>query len=124
LAEFVRSLHSHRIYHRDLSAKNILVTEDDTRPRFWLIDVSDVRRRPPSLRRRIRNLGQLDQMYVKPSRTDRLRFYRHYARGRPELVRRDFLAEIDAISRARHEHWLESDEAKRFQEQHEAKESE
>jgi tRNA A-37 threonylcarbamoyl transferase component Bud32 len=106
-ADFVRRLHGQRLYHRDLSAKNLLVRERYDGWEFFLLDLSDIRRgRWPSLSEKIRNLGQLDQIYVKPSRTDRLRFYRHYARGRPEFDRREFLAEIDATSRARHENWL------------------
>ena len=106
-ADFVRLIHDHRLRHLDLSAKNILVRERGDGWEFYLLDVSDIRLwRAPSLRFKIKNLGQLDQSYVKPSRTDRLRFYRHYSRGRPELGRPEFLAEIDAISRARHEHWL------------------
>lgn len=114
-AEFVRRLHDHRVYHRDLSAKNILVREDGEGWQLLLVDTGDVsrRRRPPSLSERVRNLGQLDQIYVKPARTDRLRFYRRYSRGRPEFDDPALLARIDAISRERHEHWLESEEAKR-----------
>ena len=114
-ADLVRRLHSHRLRHLDLSGKNLLVRELEDGWELCLVDVSDIRfGRAPDLPFRIRNLGQLDDVYVKPSRTDRLRFYRHYARGLPELNRREFLAEIDAISRARHEHWLQSDEARRF----------
>ncbi len=114
-AEFVRRLHDHRVYHRDLSAKNILVREDGDGWQLLLVDAGDVsqRRRPPSLSEKVRNLGQLDQIYVKPALTDRLRFYRRYSRGRPEFDDPALLARIDAISRERHEHWLESEEAKR-----------
>ena len=106
-ADFVRALHSHRLRHRDLSAKNILVRERDGGWDFFLLDLSDIRLgRGPELPEKIKNLGQLDQIYVMPSRADRLRFYRHYSRGRPEFGDRDFLAEINAISRHRHEHWL------------------
>ena len=106
-ADFVRLLHSHRLRHLDLSAKNILVRERGGGWEFYLVDMSDVRLgRGPSLEEKIANLGQLDQIYVMPSQADRLRFYRRYSRGRPELDRRELLAEINAISRARHEHWL------------------
>ena len=116
-ADFVRRIHSHRLRHLDLSGKNILVREHGGGWEFYLVDVGDIRfGRPPSLPFRIKNLGQLDDVYAKPPRTDRLRFYRSYSRGMPELNRREYLTEIDATSRARHEHWLESDEAKRFQE--------
>ncbi|MFW6158114.1 MAG: lipopolysaccharide kinase InaA family protein [Planctomycetota bacterium] len=114
-AEFVRRLHDQRVYHRDLSAKNILVCQEDDDWQFLLVDTSDVRRRrAPSLREKVRNLGQLGQIYVQPARSDRLRFYRQYTRGRPQLDDPELLEQIDAISRARHEHWLESDEAKRL----------
>jgi len=107
LADFVRLVHAHRLRHRDLAGKNILVRECDGRWEFHLIDVGDVRPgQTPSLRFQIKNLGQLDDVYVPPSRTDRLRFYRHYARGRPELDRPDFLVRIDRMSRARRAHSL------------------
>jgi len=106
-ADFVRLLHSHRLRHRDLAGKNILVREKDGGWEFYLVDVGDIRTgRGPGLNYKIKNLGQLDHVYVRPSRTDRLRFYRHYSRGRPEFDRRELLLEIDAISRARHERWL------------------
>jgi len=106
-AEFVRGLHAHRLRHRDLSAKNILVRERGDGWDLYLVDMSDVRLgRAPGLDFKIRNLGQLDQIYVMPSRTDRLRFYRHYASGRPEFDDRSLLAEINATSRSRHENWL------------------
>jgi len=106
-ADFVRLLHSHRLRHLDLSAKNILVRERGGGWQFHLVDMSDVRLgRGPSLEEKIENLGQLDQIYVMPSRTGRLRFYRRYSRGQPELDDRELLAEINTISRARHEHWL------------------
>ena len=107
-ADFVRLLHSHDLRHRDLAGKNILVREKGGGWEFYLVDVGDIRTgRTPSLSYRIKNLGQLDQVCVRPSRTDRLRFYRHYSRGRPELNRRELLLEIDAISRARQQRWLE-----------------
>ncbi len=106
-ADFVRRLHSHELRHRDLSAKNILVRERGDGWDFWLVDVGDIRLGgKPTLAQKIRNLGQLGQIYVMPSRTDRLRFYRRYSAGRPEFRRREFLAEISAASRARHENWL------------------
>jgi tRNA A-37 threonylcarbamoyl transferase component Bud32 len=109
-AEFIRRLHAARLRHRDLSAKNLLVRETaDGDWTFYLVDVSDVRTgRAPTLRQRIDNLGQLDQIYVMPSRTSRLRFFRRYARGLRELRRPGFLARIDRISRARHQNWLDN----------------
>ena len=108
-ADFVRLLHSHRLLHRDLSAKNLLVRERADGWDFFLLDLSDVRPgRAASLPQKIKNLGQLDQIYVMPSRTDRLRFYRRTTRGRPEFDDRGFLIEIDAMSRARHQNWLDN----------------
>ncbi len=107
-ANFVRRIHSHKLRHRDLSGKNVLVREMQDGWEFYLIDVGDIRTgRAPSLNFRIKNLGQIDDVYVKPSRADRLRFFREYSRGRPEFRQPELLAEIDAISRARHRRWLQ-----------------
>ena len=107
VATFVRKLHTHRLRHLDLAAKNILTREHDGGFEFFLIDLSDLRLgRAPSARFKIRNLGQLAQLHVSPSRTDKLRFFRRYVADHPELDRREILLEIDAIGRARHERWL------------------
>ncbi len=117
LARFIRTVHSHRLRHRDLSGKNILVREHDGRSEFFLVDVGDIRPgQKPSLRFKIKNLGQLDDVYVPPSRTDRLRFYRAYAAGRPEFDRREFLLRIDRMSRARRAHSLRHGGAKILEE--------
>jgi len=63
--------------------------------------------RSPSFGLKVKNLGQLDDVYVPPSRTDRLRFYRWYARGHAEFNDKAVLVQIDAIRRSRHQHWLE-----------------
>ena len=107
-AGFVRLVHSHRLRHRDLKAKNILVREKDDSPEFYLVDTGDVRfGRKPSLAYKIKNLVQLDCLVHPPSRTDRLRFYRHYAAGDAKLCRRDVPAEIAVTSRAKYRRWLE-----------------
>jgi hypothetical protein len=106
-AAFVQKLHAHRLRHRDLAAKNILTRHRDGGFEFFLIDLSDIRLgRAPSARFKIRNLGQLAQLHVSPSRANKLRFFRRYVADHPELDRREVLLEIDAIGRARHERWL------------------
>ena len=106
-ARFVRLVHSHRLRHRDLKAKNILVREKDGSPEFYLVDTGDVRfGRKPSLACKIKNLAQLDCLVYPPSRSDRLRFYRHYSAGDAKLCRHDVPSEIAVISRAKYQRWL------------------
>ena len=106
-ADFVRGLHSHRLRHRDLSAKNILVRERAGGWDFFLLDLSDIRLgREPSLPEKIKNLGQLDPIRVMPSRTDRLRFYRHYSAGDAQLDKDDVLARVAAATRYKYQRWL------------------
>jgi hypothetical protein len=106
-AAFVARLHQHRLRHRDLSAKNLLVREQEGSCDIALIDLSDLRiGRAPSRRFKIRNLGQLAQTPVPPSRSDALRFWRRYLETHPELDDPRARSQIAAIARERREHWL------------------
>ena len=84
LAELVRSLHDRSLSHRDLKAANILVRDDLTSGRLSLsvIDLVGVQLRYPIPRhRRVQNLARLCislDMAPGRTRTDFLRFLRHY----------------------------------------------
>ncbi len=79
-AHFLRSFHSMGIYHEDLSSKNVLVTLGDAgEPRFYCVD-SDSIQFPLrlSLRRRIKNLAQLNGLPGCITSADKVRFYKEY----------------------------------------------
>ncbi|MFO7900113.1 MAG: lipopolysaccharide kinase InaA family protein [Planctomycetota bacterium] len=106
VADFVRDLDRHRLWHRDLASKNVLVRESDDGWQIYLIDIGDIRRgRTPSFERRLRNLAQIGDAWVRPTRTDRLRFLRRFAAGDDRWLDRDVMAKIDAISRDRNRYW-------------------
>ncbi len=106
-AVFVARLHRHRLRHRDLSAKNLLVRPREDGFELALIDLSDLRLgRAPGRRFKIRNLGQLAQTPVPPSRSDALRFWRRYLREHPELDDAGARSRIAAIAQERRQHWL------------------
>lgn len=82
LAQLFRSLHEQHVYHNDLKDANILVASG---PRegsefFYLLDLEGIRRyRNLSLRRRIKNLVQLNRTFGRYLRwTEKLRFLRYY----------------------------------------------
>jgi hypothetical protein len=81
LAEITRRLHSKNFCHNDFQWRNILVTQEDVSPQIFLIDCPFGRQFSwPILNyRKIKDLGSLDEQAAKHlSRTDRLRFYKHY----------------------------------------------
>jgi tRNA A-37 threonylcarbamoyl transferase component Bud32 len=86
----LRGLHSKRIYHKDLSAKNLLVSRDeDGRPCFnWVDTDSIVFPQRLSLRRKIKNLSQLNGLPACVTTADRVRFYKEYF-GLEKLTPRD-----------------------------------
>ncbi len=71
---------SKNIYHKDLSAKNILVSLGaDGAPRFHCVDTDSVQfPLRLSLRRRIKNLAQLNGLPACLTTADRIRFYKEY----------------------------------------------
>jgi hypothetical protein len=88
LADFVKKFHQTKYRHRDLYFAHIFHNDEG---KFYLIDLARAFR-PIVLKRRfqIKDIAQL--YYSAPgryfSKTDRLRFYLHYA-GRDKLVNED-----------------------------------
>lgn len=84
LGTFLARLHAAGVAHRDLHVGNILVrAEPSGRPRFYLVDLYDVRVGAPlSWRARRDNLTVFNRWFaLRTSRTDRLRFWRAYCRA-------------------------------------------
>ncbi|MCG3133096.1 MAG: 3-deoxy-D-manno-octulosonic acid kinase [Planctomycetes bacterium] len=88
-ASLVRRLHDAGVYHGDLKAVNLFLRRGAAAgPRLVLADYDRVEfdRRVP-FRRRVKNLAQLSaSVPVCISLADRLRFFRAYAAGRPEVA--------------------------------------
>lgn len=97
VADFFRAFHLHSVLHHNLSAENILVRDEGNRWQFLMADTVNIRQCVPSLKQRIRNLGQLCRTCVPPSRTDTMRFLRRYAFRRPQFIERRILAQIQQI---------------------------
>jgi len=75
------------IFHRDMKACNILVSEEGDDWRFQLLDLEDVRlNRQPNGGEVFRNLLQLNTSIPKGiTHADRMRFYREYSCLRPVI---------------------------------------
>jgi len=120
VASAVARAHQYGFHHRDLHAGNLLATVDqEDRPGVVFVDLHNVRvGARVADRHAIRNLAQLNQWFRRRStRTDRLRFLRHYLAFRDELSRRadsgpslglDYRGLVAALDEAaeRHAHWL------------------
>jgi tRNA A-37 threonylcarbamoyl transferase component Bud32 len=106
-AHALRDFHSKKIYHKDLSAKNLLVGKDDGgETRFFCVDTDSIQFPPRlSLRRRIKNLAQLNGLPACITTADRIRFYKEYF-GLYSLTPRHklFIRLIRRLSRRRMEH--------------------
>jgi len=103
-ARSVRALHDRKVYHKDLSAKNVLVgTKADGDHTFYVVDLDSIQfPRRLSLRRRIKNLAQLTGVSDCVTATDRLRFYmRYFERESLSLKDKVVVAGICRISRRR-----------------------
>jgi len=86
LARLVRRLHQRQLSQRDLKATNILVAERDQRLQLYLVDLDGLRvcRQALGIDLRVQNVARLHvSFHDHPllSRTDRLRFLRHYLEG-------------------------------------------
>lgn len=83
-AELVRQLHDAGFQHRDLHAKNILVTGNVEDPHLWIVDMHAIVRDRMDELARCEDLARLG-VSVPPScasRSDRLRFFKTYWAGR------------------------------------------
>ncbi len=103
LARTVRRMHDRGVYHADLKAANVLVTEE----KFHVVDLDRVRfSLDVAEKDRIFNLAQLNASVTPPlTRTDRLRALRYYfGRCRPSSEPR-WVREIMRVTIARAHHW-------------------
>lgn len=82
LGRYVAQLHAAGVTHHDFHPGNLLVRWTGDDPRFVLIDLHEVQLgRPLSWRQRSQNLCVFNRYFIlRASRTDRLRFWRAYAR--------------------------------------------
>jgi tRNA A-37 threonylcarbamoyl transferase component Bud32 len=116
----IRQLHHKGVFHCDLKANNVMIKDIPDNERrylshqweFYFIDLDRVRfRRRLPWRERIKNLAQLNAaMPAVMTRSDRLRFFRHYTYGeiKPHTAKeRDIIQEIMAITIERHHIWPE-----------------
>jgi tRNA A-37 threonylcarbamoyl transferase component Bud32 len=106
-AAALKEFHAKKVYHKDLSAKNLLVgIGQNGRPLFYCVD-SDSVSFPLrlSLRRRIKNLAQLNGLPGCITTADKIRFYKDYM-GIDRLTpkHRALLWFIRGLSRERMEH--------------------
>jgi tRNA A-37 threonylcarbamoyl transferase component Bud32 len=103
----LRDFHLKNIYHKDLSAKNLLVDPAcNGKLRFYCVDTDSIQfPRRLSLRRRIKNLAQLNGVPSCIKSTDRMRFYMRYF-DLQTLTRKHkaFIRVISWLSRRRMEH--------------------
>jgi tRNA A-37 threonylcarbamoyl transferase component Bud32 len=103
-AQALRAFHARKIYHKDLSAKNLLVNPAyNGKLRFYCVDANSLQFPPRlSLRRRIKNLAQLNGVPSCITMMDKVRFYKEYFEV-PTLTRKHkiFIKVILLISRRR-----------------------
>ena len=105
LARAVRRMHDRGVFHADLKAANVIVTE----AKFHIVDLDRVRfSLDVAEKDRIFNLAQLNASVTPPlTRTDRLRALRYYfGRCRPTSEPR-WVREIMRVTIARAHHWPE-----------------
>ncbi len=100
----LRAFHARKIYHKDLSAKNLLVNPDSNgERRFYCVDLDSLQFPPRlSLRRRLKNLAQLNGVPSCVTTTDKMRFYKEYfGVGTLSMKHKLFLRIISRLSRRR-----------------------
>jgi hypothetical protein len=115
LGRVVGVLHAAGLDHGDLKHSNLLVTADD---RIALLDLDSlIPPRPPTWRRRVRALGQLEayaiDLYPELPRTDRARVLRAYFEREPSLRvrRRALVSAVRAWVERRLARWQGRDRA-------------
>jgi len=86
-AQWVAHLHKMEIYHRDMKACNILVSNNKTSWDFYLLDLEDIRLdRRVKTKELFKNFLQLNtSIPCTITRTDRLRFLKEYSQLNPEF---------------------------------------
>jgi tRNA A-37 threonylcarbamoyl transferase component Bud32 len=103
-AQWLSRLHQKEIFHRDMKACNILVSEEGGDWRFELLDLEDVRLdQKVEVREAFRTLLQLNTSIPKGiTHTDRMRFYKEYCRLHPVIQdKKTFLSRLMQKSRER-----------------------
>ena len=102
LGAWARRVHDRKVYHDDWSPKNILACEDGQHWSFYLLDFDSLAfAKRLNWRRRVKNLGQLNDTPPVLSATDRMRFLVSYAGGSRLLLRGRFPAEVVAYTHRR-----------------------
>ena len=102
-AHTLRKLHEKSIYHADLKSNNILVGEENGGGwTFYFVDLDRVYfKHQLSFNEKANNLAQINASIddcISPS--DRLRFFKTYARGTPAIMlRKKYYKKIMEISR-------------------------
>jgi tRNA A-37 threonylcarbamoyl transferase component Bud32 len=103
-AQWLSRLHKREIFHRDMKACNILVSEEGEGWRFQLLDLEDVRLgQKVEGREAFRTLLQLNTSIPKGiTHTDRMRFYKEYCRFYPVIQdKTSFLSKLVQKSKER-----------------------
>ncbi|MGR3309413.1 MAG: lipopolysaccharide kinase InaA family protein [Candidatus Brocadiales bacterium] len=95
LARLFRSFHDTGFYHCDLSGVNVLVKEGQhEKGKMFIIDLDSVLIwRKLTLKRRLKNLSQINGRLNCITNTDRMRFFKTYFRGIPPNARK-YIKEI------------------------------
>jgi serine/threonine protein kinase len=103
-AQWLSRLHQKEIFHRDMKACNILVSEEGGDWRFELLDLEDVRLDQKVVGKGVfRTLLQLNTSIPKGiTHADRMRFYKEYCRLHPVIQdKKSFLSRLMQKSRER-----------------------
>jgi tRNA A-37 threonylcarbamoyl transferase component Bud32 len=101
-SEFIRKLHDRGVYHRDLHLKNVVIQHHGEKARFTILDLNSVSLSSNSIpwRRRSDQLGILMAIcWEKCSRSDRFRFFQHYAPDRKKQGKKILIKNISIAAR-------------------------
>jgi len=84
VAHLIRKMHDLSVSHRDLKSPNLMVSENGSTIKIWLVDLVGVRTHSHlTEERKAQNLARLNSSFVNSkqiSNTERLRFLRQYLR--------------------------------------------